>query len=145
MLWVQVSTYRLISSPLKTGFLCPIKSVLVPQSCRTLCNPLDHNPPGSSVHGILQTRILEWEARDWTWVSCITGRLFTVWDTRKATICQRERAFQNSDGTWYLVWGKISEIVWQLGSHLFHFLSPPSQTHLHHPPPAHDLPSCCCC
>ena len=30
------------------------------QSCPTLCNPLDCSPPGSSVHGILQARILEW-------------------------------------------------------------------------------------
>ena len=35
---------------------------LVAQLCSTLCNPLDCNPPGSSVHGILQTRILEWVA-----------------------------------------------------------------------------------
>ena len=32
------------------------------QSCLTLCNPLDSSPPGSSVHGILQTRILKWVA-----------------------------------------------------------------------------------
>ena len=32
------------------------------QSCPTLCNPMDCNPPGSSVHGILQIRILEWVA-----------------------------------------------------------------------------------
>ena len=32
------------------------------QSCPTLCNPMDCNPPGSSVHGILQVRILEWVA-----------------------------------------------------------------------------------
>ena len=32
------------------------------QSCLTLCNPLDCSPPGSSVHGILQARILEWVA-----------------------------------------------------------------------------------
>ena len=32
------------------------------QSCLTLCNPLDYNLPGSSVHGILQARILEWGA-----------------------------------------------------------------------------------
>ena len=32
------------------------------QSCPTLCNPLDCGPPGSSVHGILQARILEWAA-----------------------------------------------------------------------------------
>ena len=30
------------------------------QLCLTLCNPMDCSPPGSSVYGILQTRILEW-------------------------------------------------------------------------------------
>ena len=55
----------------------------------TLCNPMDCSPPGSSVHGILQARILEWVAipfsrgssrsRDWTWASCIAGKFFTVW------------------------------------------------------------------
>ena len=54
----------------------------------------DWSPPGSSVHGILQARILKWVAisfsrgsswsRDKTWVSCITGRLFTIWATREA-------------------------------------------------------------
>ena len=33
------------------------------QSCPTLCNPMDSSPPGSSVHGILQARTLEWVAR----------------------------------------------------------------------------------
>ena len=32
------------------------------QSCPTLCDPMDCSPPGSSVHGILQARILEWVA-----------------------------------------------------------------------------------
>ena len=32
------------------------------QSCPTLCNPIDGSPPGSSVPGILQARILEWVA-----------------------------------------------------------------------------------
>ena len=36
--------------------------VLVAQSCPTLCDPRDCSPPGSSVHGILQARILEWVA-----------------------------------------------------------------------------------
>ena len=31
-----------------------------PQLCSTLCDPMDCSPPGSSVHGILQARILEW-------------------------------------------------------------------------------------
>ena len=51
------------------------------QSCPTLCDPMDCSPPGSSVHGILQTWILEWVAmpfsrgssqpRDWTHTSCL--------------------------------------------------------------------------
>ena len=51
------------------------------QSCPTLCDPADCSPPGSSVHGIFQARILEWVAvsssrgssqpRDQTCVSCI--------------------------------------------------------------------------
>ena len=32
------------------------------QLCPTLCDPVDSSPPGSSVHGILQARILEWIA-----------------------------------------------------------------------------------
>ena len=32
------------------------------QSCPTLCDPIDSSPPGSSVHGILQARTLEWVA-----------------------------------------------------------------------------------
>ena len=34
----------------------------VAQSCPTLCDPVDYSPPGSSIHGILQARILEWVA-----------------------------------------------------------------------------------
>ena len=34
----------------------------VAQSCPTLCDPMDRSPPGFSVHGILQARILEWVA-----------------------------------------------------------------------------------
>ena len=60
------------------------------QSCLTLCNPVDCSPPGSSVHGILQARTLEWVAtpssrgssqpRDQTrasYSSCIAGGFFT--------------------------------------------------------------------
>ena len=32
------------------------------QSCLTLCDPIDGSPPGFSVHGILQARVLEWDA-----------------------------------------------------------------------------------
>ena len=72
--------------------------VLVTQSCLTLCDPMDCSPPGSSVHWILQARMLEWvaisfsrgisSAGDWTWVSCIAGKLFTEWATREASILE---------------------------------------------------------
>ena len=32
------------------------------QSCLTLCDPTDGSPPGSSIHGIFQARVLEWGA-----------------------------------------------------------------------------------
>ena len=58
--------------------------------------PLDCSLPGSSVHGILQARILEWIAipfsrgssqpRDQTCVSHIEGRFFTIWATREADV-----------------------------------------------------------
>ena len=41
---------------------CMKVKVVVAQSCLSLCDPLDCSPPGSSVHGILQARILEWVA-----------------------------------------------------------------------------------
>ena len=64
--------------------------MLVAQSCLTLCDPMDCSVPGSSVHGILQARVLEqvansfsrasFQPRDQTRISCIpsiAGRLFT--------------------------------------------------------------------
>ena len=63
----------------------------LPQLCLTLCDPLDWSPAGSSVHGILQARILEWVVmpsfrgsswpRDQThvsYISCLAGRFFTT-------------------------------------------------------------------
>ena len=71
----------------------PQARVSVAELCLTLCDPLDCNPPASSVNGILQARIVEWVTihfsrgcfwpRDWTQVSCIAGRVFTIWATRE--------------------------------------------------------------
>ena len=68
--------------------------MLVAQSCLTLCDSVDCSPTGSSVHGILQARILEWGAipfsressqpRDQTRVSYIAGGFVTIWMTRVA-------------------------------------------------------------
>ena len=64
-------------------------------SCPILCNPKYCTLTGSSVHGILQVRILECVAfpfsrgssqlRDWTRVACIAGRFFTPWATRDSS------------------------------------------------------------
>ena len=50
--------------------ICYIVKVLVTQSCLTLCDPMDCSLPGSSVHGILQARILEWVAIPFSRGSC---------------------------------------------------------------------------
>ena len=65
---------------------CSCMSAQSLQLCLTPCNPMNCSPPGSSVHGILQARILEWVAipsskrssqpRDWTHVSCIACEFF---------------------------------------------------------------------
>ena len=63
-------------------------------SCPTVCDPTECSPPGSSVHGTLQARILEWVTisfsrgsswpRDQTQFSRIGGRHFNLWITREA-------------------------------------------------------------
>ena len=68
------------------NFVCMCAKSL--QLSPLLCNTMDHSPPGSSVHGLLQVRILEWVAmpssrgssqpRDRTQVSWIVGRFFTI-------------------------------------------------------------------
>ena len=78
---------------------------LVAQSYLTLCNPVDWMLPGSSVHGILQARILEWVAtpssrgssqpRNGTHVSCAADRFFTSWATREDHVKTRFFFFLN--------------------------------------------------
>ena len=68
---------------------CVYVCAKVVQSCPALCDPMECSPPGSSVHGILLARILEWVTllssrgtswpRDWTLVFCgsfLAGRFF---------------------------------------------------------------------
>ena len=86
--------------------LQPLPSNEVAQSCLTLCDPMDCSPPGSSVHRILQARILEWVAisfsrvssqpRDWTHISCI-GRGFLY--------------HQHNQGSPISVWGHFKAVL----------------------------------
>ena len=74
----------------------------VAQSCPILCDPMDCTPPGSSIHGIFQARVLERAAisfsrgssqpRDRTRVSFIADRRFTVWATREAYLKGRQNS-----------------------------------------------------
>ena len=80
----------------------------VAQSCLTVCDPMDCSLPGSSVHGIFQSRVLEWIAisfsrgssrpRNQTRVSCIAGRRFTIWATREAQRKKGENTEPNTYG-----------------------------------------------
>ena len=66
----------------------------VTQSCLTLCNPMDCSPPGFSVHGISQARILEqaaisssrgsFQPGNWTHISCIGRQILYHWATWEA-------------------------------------------------------------
>ena len=71
------------------GFWRRVCLYSVMKSCLTLCDPMEHSPPGSSVHEISQASILEWVAisfsggssqpRDWTCaLPALAGRLFTA-------------------------------------------------------------------
>ena len=89
---LMLKLFHLFSDKVDFAVMCeylPSKwkvKVLVAQSCPSLFNPMDCSPPGSSVHGILQARILEWVAipfskgsswpRGRTLVSHISDRFF---------------------------------------------------------------------
>ena len=82
-------------------------------SCSALCNFMGCSSPGSSVHRILQARILEWITisfswgtslpRDWTQVSCIAGRSLSVWATRESPNTEGHSKYQNISWTIKLI------------------------------------------
>ena len=110
------------------------------KSCPTLCDPMNYSSPSSSVHGILQERILEWVARlscrgssrprDRTWVSRIAGRLFTIWATREILCFSRQMMISWMEGTSSIYsehprevphpWHSI--IVWEIDQLSSHFI-----------------------
>ena len=78
-----MSTYYVLDKILSPFCVC-----VIAQSCLILCDPRDYSPSGSSAHGILQARILEWvtipfsrgssQPKDQTQVSRIADGFFTV-------------------------------------------------------------------
>ena len=108
-------------------------NICVSQSCLALCNPMDCSSPGSSVHGSLQTRILEWVAipfsrgisqpRDRTWVSCIASRILyhlshqghhTLY--QKIILCLSRIQILEASKPWPRVWeavrGRLGHRCW---------------------------------
>ena len=94
----QILRLTLLLLSLRFVPVLPLSVCSVIQSCPSLCSPLDYySPRGSSVHGISQSRILEYvvmlfsrgssQPRDWTHISCISciaGRFFTTSTTWEA-------------------------------------------------------------
>ena len=110
--------------PLSQGCVCVCVCVLITQSPPTLCYPMDYSLPGSSVHGILQARILEWVAtpffrrssqpRDWTKQGLLHwSRFFTVWATREAPSQVRgpQQSAKGLSGTNWLILPWVKSIL----------------------------------
>ena len=90
---------------------------LVPQLYPTFGDPMDCRPPGSSVQGISQVRILEWVAisfssgsswpRDGTCLSCINRLILYRWATRKARGSRIESFTKLLPWFWFVAWVQI--------------------------------------
>ena len=78
--------------------VCVCACVLVIQSCLTLCDPTDYILPGSSVHGILQARMLEWDAISFSKPTAIM--------LKKNKRCWRQLHCKSWEGSTIILWGE---------------------------------------
>ena len=101
---------------------------LVAHSCPTLCDPMDCSPPGSSVYGILQARILEWVAvpssrgssqpRDWTQSPTLQADSLSSEppgkpkNTGTGSLCLLQGIFPSQESNWGLL--HCRQILYQL-------------------------------
>ena len=104
---MKSNTFRLLSCYLNSlsSFLLFFSLPLVTKLYRLLQPPGLCSPPGSSVHRILQARILEWVAmsfsrgssrpRNWTQASCTAGRFLTNWARREAHFVVTNQVSEN--------------------------------------------------
>ena len=98
------------------------------QSCLILCGPMDCSPPGSSVHGISQARIMEWVAisypRKSSWprdrtlvpcVSCIGRQILYHWATWESQSMMRPKHMYLKTLHWQLYWvGPKVHYIWKI-------------------------------
>ena len=97
--------------------------ILVAQSFPTLCDPMDCDPQVSSIHEILQARILEWVAipffresswtRNQTWVPCIAGGFFAIWAIREILIHVTIWVNLENNAKWK---------IWDIKCHIYDFM-----------------------
>ena len=117
--------------PLALGALC-----VHAQLCPTLCNPMDCNQPGSSVHGIFQTRILEWVAvssfrlssppRDLTYVPCISWidrQVLYHWTTWEAIYIFGFGIFQTEGSPRFSLSPPTAAVTWGWARNFSHLLA----------------------
>ena len=120
------------------------------KSCLTLCNPVDCSPPGSSIHGIFQARVLEWVAiafsrgsswlRDWT-LSDWTELNWWVWNNDlkwllKKILSKTTTLKQRSEGLLLFSHSVTLTLCDPMdcsmpGLPVLHHLLEPAQTHVH--------------
>ena len=110
------------------------------QSCLTFWDPMDCSPPGSSVYGIFQAKLVEWVAmpssrasfwpRDWiciSCVSCVAGGFFTRWVIGEALIHTHTHTHTHtgfyiffSITDYYKIPSIVSYVIqWDLAGYLF--------------------------
>ena len=93
----------------------------IAQSCLTLHDPMDCSPPGSSVHGIFQARVLEWVAIAFSSMMSLLGNKYVLSDFQVSSTM----GFLNQKLQLYLGFLNSSKV--QINQHLFSH----SQTNLH--------------
>ena len=81
--------YKLCLLPLFDDKPTVILQIVVAKSCPTLWDPMDCNPPGSSVHGISQARILEWVAISFSKGSSTQGLNLSLLLGRQIIACEK--------------------------------------------------------
>ena len=72
----------------------------VAQSCPTLCDPMDCNLPGSSIHGIFQARVLEWGA------IAFSNEVYKITNDREGVVKKEPHYTTGRNVNWYSHYGK---------------------------------------
>ena len=97
----------------------------VAQSCPTLSDPMDCSLPGSSVHGILQARVLEWIAIAFSkyWTSLVAQRLKCLPGMQETGVrslgwedpLEKEMAMHSSTLPWRIPWREVPRRLQSMG------------------------------